>query len=97
LLVIHPAIVLPESHEIAVAVRNLKRTDGSSVEVNPVFRAYRDRLSTDNTIIEDRRADMERVFSAFDDAGIDRKELQLAWSFTVASEKNTQPAPSRDS
>lgn len=88
LLVIHPAIVLPESHEIAVAVRNLKRTDGSSVEVNPVFRAYRDRLSTDNTVVEDRRADMERVFSALGDAGIDRKELQLAWSFTVASEKN---------
>lgn len=88
LLVIHPAVVLPEAHEIAVALRGLKTTAGVEVDVNPVFRAYRDGLQTDIASVESRRDALERVFSALESADIDRKDLQLAWSFTVASERN---------
>lgn len=85
LLVVHPAVALAEGHTFAVAFRGLVTTTGDLAEPSAVFRAYRDGLVTEIQQIEDRRFDMDAMFDALDDAGIDRDELQLAWTFTTAS------------
>ena len=87
-LVIHPAVSLPNGHRFAVALRGLVSNVGDPVEPGPVFRAYRDALTTDSDAIEDRRPEMERMFAALADAGVDRDDLQLAWTFTTASVEN---------
>ncbi len=87
LLVIHPAVALPEGHRFAVALRDLRGADDAPIEAGPVFAAYRDRLvATDG--IESRRAAMEEVFGALTAAGIGRDDLFLAWDFTVISTRN---------
>jgi len=85
LLVIHPAISLPEGHRFAVALRGLSTTGGEEVRAGPVFRSYRDRLRTDIRSVDDRRIEMERMFAGLAEAGIQRENLVLAWTFTVAS------------
>lgn len=85
LLVIHPAEVLDDGGRYVVGLRGLVDSTGNSVEASPAFVAFRDSLDTALPEIEDRRAAMDEVFAALSAAGVDRGELQLAWSFTVAS------------
>lgn len=88
LLVIHPAEVLDEGRRYVVGLRGLVDTSGASIESSAAFVALRDSLDTGLPSIEGRRAHMEVIFSTLSDAGIERSELQLAWSFTVASTEN---------
>lgn len=85
LLVIHPAVTLDEGVTYHVALRGLVTERGSAVEPSAAFRAYRDRLVTEIEEIESRRPEMEAMFAALETAGIARDDLQLAWTFTVAS------------
>ncbi|MEX0847667.1 MAG: hypothetical protein WD023_07795 [Ilumatobacteraceae bacterium] len=85
LLEIHPAVPLREGATFAVALRDLVTDGGGAVEPTALFRTYRDALTTDIAAVEDRRADMEATFDALGAAGVDRADLQLAWSFTVAT------------
>ncbi|MEX2626773.1 MAG: hypothetical protein WD225_07795 [Ilumatobacteraceae bacterium] len=87
-LVIHPAVSLPNGHRFAVALRGLVTTGGDPVAADAVFRSYRDALTTDAEAIEDRRAGMEEMFDDLEAAGIERDDLQLAWTFTTASTEN---------
>ncbi len=89
LLVIHPAISLAPETTYAVALRDLHTTAGEPIAVSPVFAAYRDRLTTEIDAIESRRDAMEETIEALEAAGVDRDDLQLAWSFTTASTENT--------
>jgi hypothetical protein len=89
LLIVHPAIALPEGHRIAVALRSLISTAGAPIEPGPVFRLYRDRLTVaDDMAIEARRPAMEEMFASLKAAGVDRDGLVLAWDFTVISQRN---------
>ena len=88
LLVIHPAEVLDEGRRYGVGLRGLVDTAGTSIESSAAFVALRDSLDTGVPSIEGRRPHMEEIFSTLADAGIERSELQLAWSFTVASTEN---------
>lgn len=88
LLVIHPAISLRHATTYAVALRGLVRASGEAVEPPPAFVALRDRLDTGLPEIEDRRDDMERGFAALAAAGVERADLQLAWTFTTASSEH---------
>lgn len=88
LLVIHPAEVLDEGRRYVVGLRGLVDTAGASIESSAAFVALRDSLDTGLPSIEGRRPHMEEIFSALSDAGIERSEMQLAWSFTVASTEN---------
>ncbi len=88
LLVIHPAISLAPATTYAVALRGLVTAAGTPVLATPTFTAYRDRLDTGIVTIEERRDDLEAGFAALADAGIDRQDLQLAWTFTTASTEN---------
>ena len=87
LLLIHPARHHPEGHSIVVGIRNLVRPDGTPVEATPAFAAYRDDQRTSDEGFEARRPAMRSAFDVLARAGVSRAELQLAWSFTVASEE----------
>jgi hypothetical protein len=71
-----------------VALRGLDDGDVAPIPPSEVVRAYRDRLDTGNRDVEERRPDMERIFTDLEDAGIERDELWLAWDFTVASQES---------
>ncbi|MDO8362354.1 MAG: hypothetical protein Q7V88_05620 [Actinomycetota bacterium] len=88
LLTIRPAISLPEGHTFAVALRGMLDADRGYIEPSPAFRVFRDYLLTGIEAIEFRRGEMEAMLVALTDAGINRAELQLAWTFTVASTRN---------
>lgn len=85
MLILRGAAALPEGHEIGVALRSLVDGTGTVIEAPLAFRTYRDNLTTDIEAVEDRRSEMESLFGGLADAGVERAELQLAWSFTVAS------------
>ncbi|MGH9137773.1 MAG: hypothetical protein ACRD0G_12100 [Acidimicrobiales bacterium] len=80
LLIIRPATNLLEGHRYVVALRNLRRGDGSTIPAGPTFAAYRD-----GTQHEPR---LGRPFADLEAAGVGRDDLLLAWDFTVASERN---------
>ena len=84
---IRPAVILPEGHRIVVGLRRLRAADRSLLAPSDVFRAYRDRRRTDDANVEARRPAMERVFADLDRARVARRDLVLAWDFTVASQR----------
>lgn len=88
MLFVRPAVNFAEGHRYVVALRNPKRADGTVIAPSPAFVAYRDALNTQNPVLESRRAAMERVFADLSRAGVERKDLFLAWDFTVASTEN---------
>ena len=85
---IRPGKNFAEGRRYIVALRNLKAADGKVIPAQPAFRIYRDRVSTDEPLIERRRAHFESIFRTLAKAKIGRKNLYLAWDFTVASEQN---------
>jgi hypothetical protein len=82
-LIIRPAVNFEEGERYIVALRNLRGADGRLLEAQPAFAALRDR--TPNPALEGRRAHFEDIFRTLTRARIKRKELYLAWDFTVAS------------
>ncbi len=88
LLTIRPAISLPEGHTFVVGLRGMLNHDRGLIEAGPVFRSYRDKLTTQIESVEFRRASMEEAITALETAGVLRSDLQLAWSFTVASTRS---------
>jgi hypothetical protein len=85
LLFIRPARNLLEGHRYIVAIRDVVDSDGAAIGPSDVFRAYRDRLRTDVPEVEARRRHMEDVFHRLRRARVGRRDLVLAWDFTVAS------------
>ena len=85
-LVIHPAIALPEGHHFVVGLRGMRDSNGAEIKPNVVFRAFRDRLTSE--ALDARRPAMEATFTTLTDEGITRSSLYLAWDFTVASQRN---------
>jgi hypothetical protein len=91
LLILRPAVELPEGHRIVVALRHLRRADGSTIPAGPLFAAYRDHRAAPAGApddFEERRPHLEELFRDLRGAGVDRDGLFLAWDFTVASERN---------
>lgn len=87
LLILRPAVNLEEGHRYIVALRNLRRADGSVIPAGPTFSAHRDGTVAPG-VVEARRPHHERLFRDLAIAGIGRGDLYLAWDFTVASERN---------
>lgn len=82
---IRPAARLAENHRYIVAIRNLRRTDGTAVEPSEYFRALRDGLTTDVAELEARRASFQDIFGKLATAGVERAGLIEAWDFHTAS------------
>lgn len=75
-------------HRYIVAMRNMKNTQGDTIEAGPAFRIYRDRHQSGLDFVNDRRDHMESIFATLKKAGVPRESLYLAWDFTVASQRN---------
>lgn len=88
LLIIHPAAAFPEGHRMVVGFRHLRDDAGAPIEAPLAFRAYRDALLSGIDAVENQRDEMERGFDALRGAGVERSELTLAWTFTIASGRN---------
>jgi hypothetical protein len=87
-LVIRPAVNFTEGHRYVVALRGLKRADGSTIDAPASFAALRDGVPSDDLDVEARRPAMDAVLTSLEAAGIARTDLYLAWDFTVASTQN---------
>ena len=85
---VHPAVQLQSGHRYIVALRHLRNADGELLRASDAFRIYRDRLKSDQAVVEQRRPHMESLLDTLQNAGIKRKSLYLAWDFTVASTQN---------
>jgi hypothetical protein len=90
LLIVRPLEVLRAGHRYAVALRDLRTGDGSLIEPGAVFAWYRgDRAGGPPPGVEPARtAEFARLFRDLRRAGVDHRDLYLAWSFTVASDEN---------
>jgi hypothetical protein len=88
-LLIRPARNLASGRRYVVALRRLKTGSGRRIAPKFAFRALRDRRPTRSRAIEQRRPAMRRVFRALKRARIPRRDLVLAWDFTVASRLST--------
>jgi hypothetical protein len=84
-LFIRPGKNFTEGHHYIVALRNLRRADGSAIEPARAFKVYRDGIVTTSQTVEARRAHLEDLFARLGNAGIARGDLYLAWDFTVGS------------
>lgn len=74
-LMVVPAAGLTEGHTFAVGLRGLVDSSGTPVEPSKAFAAQ--------LAEPDRQA--RRTFHALEAAGVDRRDLDVAWSFTVGS------------
>lgn len=89
---LRPAVRPEDATRYIVAIRNVVDGDGNVIAPSPGFLALRDKLPSDDPIIESRRAHFEELFAALEAQGIARGELQLAWDFTTASRENNTRA-----
>jgi hypothetical protein len=87
-LLIRPGRNWREGDRYIVALRGLKDAAGATLPAPQGFAVYRDRVATDQALVEGRRKHMEALFGDLADAGIARGDLYLAWDFTVASARS---------
>ena len=87
-LLIHPAKNFTGGHRYIVALRKLKDADGNTLAAPEGFRYYRDDLPSSKGPINDQRDRFESIFKSLEGADVKRRNLYLAWDFTVASNEN---------
>lgn len=85
-IIVRPAVLLKEGTRYVVALRGLKRIDGSDVPPSDAFRALRDGIAG-GTPVADRVARFEEIFQLLADAGVSREGLQLTWDWVTASDE----------
>jgi hypothetical protein len=85
-IVIHPAVGLEYGQNYVVALRRLERPDGEPAAAAEGFRRIRD--GEGDAAIDDLAPRyQEDIFPRLEAEGWARDEIQLAWSFTVASQE----------
>lgn len=88
-LLLRPARTLDHGRRYAIAIRGIVDASGAPIAPSPVFAALRDGTESDDLAVTERRAEYEALLTELADAGVERSTLQLAWSFTVASQEGT--------
>lgn len=78
LLRVVPAVGLAEGHRIAIALRDLRHTDGTAVAPSAGFAK----------LVAGPTAYQQQWLDALARAGVATSSLTMAWSFTVASEQD---------
>lgn len=84
-LILRPAVSLFETHRFAVALRDIKDSNGLEIPAPIGFKVLRDNNPTTSPVIEERREEFDVVFNEMAAAGVNRADLYLSWWFTVAS------------
>ena len=87
-LLIHPAVDFAAKHRYIVALRDLRTAGGQEIPAPNGFRYYRDKLRSKAAVINQRRHHFKSIFKTLRKAHIKRKDLYLAWDFTVSSDHN---------
>ncbi len=88
-LLVHPARNFDSGHRYVIALRKLNDSAYSEpLEAPDAFRYYRDDLPSEDPEIEAQRERFEGIFRDLRDADVKRKNLYLAWDFTVATDLN---------
>ncbi len=87
-LLIHPAKNWAAGHRYVVGMRRLKDAAGTELEPPEGFRYLRDDLPVKEQAVEDQRKRFDRVFRDLRREKIKRRDLYLAWDFTVATDEN---------
>jgi len=94
-MIIRPGVRLRDASHYVVGIRDLVDTVGNPIRPRLAFRALRDGVSEDElaracgqscaATVETRRASFEETFATLAAAGVERRDLLLAWDFTTAS------------
>lgn len=86
---VRPVVRLKDATRYIVAIRNVLDEKGRAIAPSPAFKALRDgtRLDTELSVGR-RRALYDDIFGRLEQAGIDRKNLQIAWDYTTSSKEN---------
>ena len=87
-LLIHPAVDFAAKHRYIVALRDLRTAGGREIPAPNGFLYYRDKLRSKAAVINQRRHHFKSIFKTLRKAHIKRKDLYLAWDFTVSSDHN---------
>lgn len=87
-LIIRPAVNFEEGQRYIAVIRNARNADGEPLEINELFRAYRDGIDTGEPAFEARREVMDDIFSVLEEAGVERQSITLTWDFTIASQQS---------
>jgi len=87
-LLVRPVVRLADARRYIVAIRNVVNASGERIAASPTFQALRDGTASCEPSVEARRALYDDIFARLEEAGISRKELQIAWDFTTASREN---------
>ncbi|MGK2933245.1 MAG: hypothetical protein ACSLFD_10850, partial [Solirubrobacterales bacterium] len=87
-LLIHPLVNFEPGARYIVALRGLEDASGATLQSPAGFRYYRDLLPSREIRINQRRSYFEDIFRRLRNQGIPRRDLYLAWDFTVASDEN---------
>jgi len=87
-LIIRPARNFLEGHTYAVGLVDLRDGAGDPIEAAREFVVVRDGVPTFLPAYDARQPRMSLTVAALRDAGVDIEALDLAWDFTVASERN---------
>ncbi|AWS45055.1 hypothetical protein [Streptosporangium sp. 'caverna'] len=86
-LIIRPAANLAEGTRYIVALRSMRDRTGRLIPAGPAFAAYADSRNGHGKVDERRLGQMRDIFAKLERAGVERRDLYLAWDFTVASER----------
>jgi hypothetical protein len=87
-LLIHPAKNYASGHRYVVAMRRLKDAEGDRLEAPEGFRYFRDDLPVSDPAVNGAKGRFKHVFRDLREAEIKRRNLYLAWDFTVSSDEN---------
>jgi len=87
LFVIRPSEPWPRGTEVVVGIRGFPATSGGVADAAEAFVPLRDEIASEHIGVHERRGHFDDVvFPALEGAGVDRSELQLAWSFPTRSD-----------
>lgn len=85
LVILRPAKNLRHGARYIVAVRGLVDHEGQALPTSAAFAALRDGTPTTSDVVEDARGRITGLFDTLERHGLSRRDLWLAWDFTVAS------------
>jgi hypothetical protein len=86
--IMRPVERLKDATRYIVAIRHVVDKDGKPLAPNPVFQALRDGTASSDASVAPRRALYQNILDNLQVAGIDPKDLQLAWDYSTASRDN---------